>query len=227
MILCMFDRVTIRVSDLEAARRFYTTVLGEPLHRFETYDRWDDFEIAADGKPVTRNVHVGFVARSRDEVDEFWRHGVDAGYRSDGKPGARPQYSADYYGAFLLDPGGNSIEKVHHGDSRPGLVDHLWIGVADLRAQLRFWETVAPVLGFRIKTTPEERFHVAAADGSFALVADGRPPTENVQLAFPVADDATVAEFHRLATEAGYRDSGGPAVLDPDGNAVEAVHQDR
>jgi hypothetical protein len=37
-------------------------------------------------------------------VDEFWRAGTDAGYRSDGEPGPRPQYEPDYYGAFLLDP---------------------------------------------------------------------------------------------------------------------------
>jgi hypothetical protein len=53
-------------------------------------------------------------------VDEFWRVGTAAGYRDDGVPGPRPQYRADYYGAFLLDPDGNSIEAVHHGALRRG-----------------------------------------------------------------------------------------------------------
>jgi catechol 2,3-dioxygenase-like lactoylglutathione lyase family enzyme len=72
------------------------------------------------------------------------------------------------------------------------------------------------------------------------LVADGRPPTENLHLAFPAPDDETVAEFHRAATAGGYRDNGGPGerpiyhpgyfgafVLDPDGNNVEAVNHNR
>jgi catechol 2,3-dioxygenase-like lactoylglutathione lyase family enzyme len=66
------------------------------------------------------------------------------------------------------------------------------------------------------------------------------PPTENVHLAFPVADDGAVAEFHRVATDAGYRDNGEPGerpqyhagyvgafVFDPDGNNVEAVNHNR
>jgi catechol 2,3-dioxygenase-like lactoylglutathione lyase family enzyme len=58
-------------------------------------------------------------------------------------------------------------------------------------------------------------------------------------MAFPVPDDATVAEFHRTALAAGYRDNGPPGerryhpgyygafVLDPDGNNVEAVNHNR
>jgi catechol 2,3-dioxygenase-like lactoylglutathione lyase family enzyme len=38
--------------------------------------------------------------------------------RDDGAPGPRPQYGGDYYGAFLLDPDGNSAEAVHHGSLR-------------------------------------------------------------------------------------------------------------
>ena len=49
-------------------------------------------------------------ARSRADVDAFWRVGVDAGFASDGEPGERPQYTEGYYGAFLLDPDGNSAE---------------------------------------------------------------------------------------------------------------------
>jgi hypothetical protein len=69
-------------------------------------------------KVVTRRLHIAFVAPSRAGVDEFWRAGTSAGYRDDGRPGARPQYSAGYYGAFLLDPDGNSTEAVHHGEPR-------------------------------------------------------------------------------------------------------------
>jgi len=239
----MFDHVTIRVSDLAASKRFYETVLQrEP--EGEEFLEWDDFGIAqADGEhSVTRHLHVGFAAPSREEVDAFWRRGVEAGYRSDGEPGLRPEYHPDYYGGFLLDPEGNSAEACTGFRDAVGgpPIDHLWLGVRDLAVSRRFWETVAPVLSLNVTEVRGTRFHVWADDRSFALVADGRPPTEDVHLAFPVADDEAVADFHRVATEAGYRDNGVPGerpvyhpgyvgafVLDPDGNNVEAVNHNR
>ena len=239
----MFDHITIRVSDCDASLRFYETLLEREPEGGE-YLEWDEFGIAQfDGDhPVTRNLHVAFAAKSRPEVDAFWRRGVQAGYRSDGDPGPRPQYSPDYYGAFLLDPDGNSVEAVHGSprtESGPS-VDHLWIRVADEALAARFWETVAPLLGLEVHHDLPQGFHLAAGNRSFALLRDDRPRTENVHLAFPVADDETVAEFHRVATEAGYRDNGAPGerpeyhpgyvgafVLDPDGNNVEAVNHNR
>jgi catechol 2,3-dioxygenase-like lactoylglutathione lyase family enzyme len=242
----VFDHVTIRVSDPEASRSFYETVLA-PLgyaisHSGGHFDEWNDFGIAQarEDRPVTRRLHVAFGSRSREEVDAFWHAGTKAGYASEGAPGLRPEYHDDYYGAFLLDPGGNSAEAVYHGRARKGenVVDHLWIRVADLEATKRFYETIAPILGLRITHELEERFHVAARGRSFALVRG--EPSENVHLAFPVPDDATAGEFHRRALAAGYRDNGPPGerpryhsgyygayVLDPDGNNVEAVHHNR
>jgi catechol 2,3-dioxygenase-like lactoylglutathione lyase family enzyme len=239
----MFDHVTIRVSDIEASRAFYSTVLArEP--RGEEFLEWDDFSIAPveEHRQLTRHLHVGFAAASHVDVDAFWRRGVDAGYRSDGEPGLRPQYHPSYYGGFLLDPDGNSVEACtgfrEDADGPP--IDHLWLGVCDSAASRRFWETVAPLLLLNVSEDRGERFHVWAGDRSFALLADGRPPTKHVHLAFPVADDEAVAEFHRVATVAGYRDNGGPGerpeyhpgyvgafVLDPDGNNVEAVNHNR
>jgi catechol 2,3-dioxygenase-like lactoylglutathione lyase family enzyme len=238
----MFDHVTIRVSDREASLRFYRTLLEREPTGTE-YLEWDEFGIAqADADhPATRNLHIAFAAQSRNEVDEFWRRGVDAGYRSDGEPGARPQYHRTYYGAFLLDPDGNSVEATHRPPRTDGgpQIEHLWLRVADLDAGRRFWETVAPVLGLGTGSA-DDLFLVASDRRTFALASDGRPATENVHLAFPVADDETVAEFHRVATGAGYRDNGPPGerpeyhpgyvgafVLDPDGNNVEAVNHNR
>ena len=117
----MFDHVTIRVTDRPASERFYDTVLA-PLGIDRTYqDRWftewEDFSLAAadDEDPPTRRLHVAFAAPSREHVDDFWRAGTEAGYADDGRPGPRPEYRSDYYGAFLLDPDGNSAEAVHHG----------------------------------------------------------------------------------------------------------------
>jgi catechol 2,3-dioxygenase-like lactoylglutathione lyase family enzyme len=241
----MFDHVTIRVSDRAASVRFYETVLrtlGIEQTSDGEYSEWDDFGLSAaeEGKPVTRHLHVGFVAPSREHVDRFWQVGVEAGYESDGEPGLRPQYSEDYYGAFLLDPDGNSVEAVHHGSLREGgNVDHLWIRVSDLEAATRFYETVSPAAGFRAGHESDGRTRFACMSGSFSVVA-GAPVTENVHLAFAASDNETVERFHRDAVAAGYRDNGAPGeravyhpgyygafVLDPDGNNVEVVNHNR
>jgi catechol 2,3-dioxygenase-like lactoylglutathione lyase family enzyme len=244
----MFDHVTIRVNDRAASRRFYDTVLAPLGLRARTgalFDEWGDFSIAdvAPEHAPTRNLHVAFAAPSREHVHAFWRAGVDAGYESDGEPGPRPQYDPGYYGAFLLDPDGNSAEAVHGHREEPGEsgIDHLWIRVADLEASRRFWETVAPVLGLRVRE-PGYPGLVSVARGNrhFALVRDDRPRTEAVHLALPVPTDEAVADFHRVALAAGYRDNGGPGerpvyhagyvgafVLDPDGHNVEAVNHNR
>ena len=240
----MFDHVTIRVSDRHASRRFYATVLGtlgRDVRREELFDEWDEFSIAqaSEEHPATRRLHVGFAARSRDEVDAFWHAGVDAGHESDGEPGPRPIYHERYYGAFLLDPDGNSVEAVHHG-RRPeeeAIIDHLWLRVADAAASRRFYEALEPVLGLGLR---DGRWGPTIERGECSFTLLDGPPTENVHLAFPVADNAGVGEFHRAALAAGYRDNGAPGerpiyhpgyygafVLDPDGNNVEAVCHNR
>jgi catechol 2,3-dioxygenase-like lactoylglutathione lyase family enzyme len=241
----VFDHVTIRVSDRGASERFYEAVLStlriEKTHPGAAFTEWDDFSLtqADDEDPVTRRLHVGFVAPSRDHVDEFWRVGTEAGYRDDGAPGPRPEYREDYYGAFLLDPDGNSAEAVHHGAMRPGgNIDHLWIRVADVAASKDFYEMVAPYGGFRLGHDSPERAGFVGQSGSFSVVAG--TPTEHLHMAFPARDNETVVAFHRAAIEAGYRDNGiprerpiyhhgyfGAYILDPDGNNVEVVNHNR
>ncbi len=239
----MFDHVGVRASGIES-QRFYETVLPtlaiDPTYTGVEGVEWDDFAVGpAIDRPVTRRLHVGFVAPSRAHVDAFWRAGVDAGYHDDGAPGPRSQYREDYYGAFLLDPDGNSAEAVHHGSMRRGgNVDHLWLRVADVAAAKRFYETIAPHAGFRLGNDLADHAWFKGESGSFSLVAG--PPSEHVHVAFPATDDETVQAFHRAATAAGYRDNGGPGerpeyhagyygafVLDPDGNNVEVVNHNR
>ena len=243
----MFDHVTIRVSDLDASHPFYelamaTLGFGAPARGGHFFD-WEDLSIseAREDRPVTRNLHVGLVARSREAVDDWWRTMTRAGHRDDGAPGPRPQYSADYYGGFVLDPDGNSVEAVHQGRTREGVnrIDHLWIRVRDLEASKRFYETIGPLAGFALASEWPEGRSFAGVDRSFSVVRDERPPTENVHLAFPARDNAAVEEFHRVVLAAGYRDNGGPGergyhagyygafVLDPDGNNVESVCHNR
>ena len=242
----MFDHVTIRVSDRASSELFYLRVLSvlgiEPSAQSESFTEWEDFSLAAADPehPATRRLHVGFVAPSRGHVDAFWRAGVEAGYESDGEPGLRPEYADDYYGAFLLDPDGNSAEAVHHGSLREGgVVDHLWIRVSDLAESTRFYETVRPAAGFRAGRAIDGRTQFACVSGSFSVVSGGQP-TEHVHVAFAAGDDATVDRFHADATAAGFRDNGPPGerpqyhpgyygayVIDPDGNNVEVVNHNR
>jgi catechol 2,3-dioxygenase-like lactoylglutathione lyase family enzyme len=239
----VFDHVGIRYSDREASERFYRTVFQaidvSLTHDGGGFTEWHDFAIgeASAEHPVTRHLHVGFASPSRSQADEFWRIGTEAGFESDGEPGPRIEYGDDYYGSFLLDPDGNSVEAVHHDDLRRGNVDHVWIGVSDLEAAFSFYSEIAPFTGLREGNHADQRRQFRGAWATFSLLADGRPPTENLHMAFPVPSRKDVDRFHTAALAAGYRDNGGPGeraeyhpgyygafVLDPDGNNIEAVH---
>ena len=242
----MFDHVTIRASDRAASELFYDTVLdtlgAERSGRTDEYTIWKrEFSLAHadDDRPVTRRLHIGFSAPSREHVDEFWRVGTEAGYQTDGEPGPRPQYGPDYYGGFLLDPDGNSAEAVHHDSVRQdGIVDHLWLRVSDVAVARDFYQRVAPFGNFILRRDLPERAQFVGESGTFSVVAG--TPTQNVHFAFETHDDTTVDAFHRGLTAAGYRDNGAPGerpqyhpgyygafVLDPDGNNVEIVNHNR
>jgi catechol 2,3-dioxygenase-like lactoylglutathione lyase family enzyme len=234
----VFDHVTIRVADRAASEAFYSLLLGEPTSDGDGLTEWHDFSIAqADEEhPPTTGLHVGFVASSTEAVDARWRAAVDAGHESDGKPGPRPAYGPDYYGAFLLDPDGNSAEAVHHDSLRHGgVVDHLWIRVADVAAARAFYTTIAPHAGLWMGTDEPERVQWRGSSGSFSLVSDGDRHTRNLHLAFPGRRE-DVDAFHEAATAAGHADLGPPGerpeyhqgyygayVRAPDGTNVEVV----
>lgn len=241
----MFDHVTIRVTDRAASERFYDTVLRtlgiDESYRTRSFSEWEDFSLAqADGgNPTTHRLHVGFAAPDRERVDVFWRVGTETGYRDDGPPGPRPEYGPDYYGGFLLDPDGNSAEACHHDTMRRGgIVDHLWIRVADLERARAFYDTIAPHAGLHKDRDSADRVQYRGATGSFSLLAGN--PTEHLHMAFPTDDDAVVQRFHQAATDAGYSSHGAPGerpqyhagyyaayVLDPDGNNIEVVNHHR
>jgi catechol 2,3-dioxygenase-like lactoylglutathione lyase family enzyme len=116
----VLDHVHVRVCDATASIAFYKTVL-QPLGVPPIWERqggaqfanWVISDDAEPGGPI----HLAFVADSREQVDAFHRAGVEAGYRDNGAPGVREQYSSKeggrYYAAFLLDPDGNNVEAVH------------------------------------------------------------------------------------------------------------------
>jgi catechol 2,3-dioxygenase-like lactoylglutathione lyase family enzyme len=203
---------------------------------------WDEFQVAevAGDHPATAGLHVAFVAPSREQVDAFWQAGVDAGYADDGPPGLRPQYADDYYGAYLRDPDGNSVEAVSHTRRRrDGLIDHLWLRVADLTATTAFYETIAPATGLHIHRRESDRTTFKSGDAGGSLTFVPGPPSVNVHIAFP-GDDRAIGRFYGAALAAGYEGNGEPGerpryhpgyvaayVIDPDGNNIEVVDHHR
>jgi catechol 2,3-dioxygenase-like lactoylglutathione lyase family enzyme len=119
--LCV-DHMNLQVGDLDASLRFYRAALVdgmgwveveiEGLSAFGPKDGED--LILAPGGPVAPPIHLAFAAVSRDQLEGFHSRGLAAGGRDNGAPGPRPQYSAGYFGAFLLDPDGHNVEAVYH-----------------------------------------------------------------------------------------------------------------
>jgi len=117
----MLDHVTIGVSDIEQSKEFYDRAL-HPLGISRLYAEGERvagygispkafFWIGRRDTPQT-GAHIAFAARDRATVDRFYDEAIAAGGRDNGRPGIRPNYHPDYYGAFVLDPDGHNIEAV-------------------------------------------------------------------------------------------------------------------
>ena len=122
----LIDHIHLVVRDLKASRRFYGAVLevlGIPVGGEADDFFWADelFVSSADSRAaqgvLTGRHHLAFQARDRAMVDAFYQAGLAAGGRDNGAPGERP-YHPGYYAAFLLDPDGNNIEAVFHGQAK-------------------------------------------------------------------------------------------------------------
>ncbi len=118
----IIDHLSLRVVDFARSKAFYRAAL-EPLglHVLHESDPGtagfgaagnDDFYLVEGGGPS--RVHLAFLAPDRPAVDAFHAAALAAGGTDNGAPGLRPQYHADYYGAFVLDPDGNNVEAVCH-----------------------------------------------------------------------------------------------------------------
>ncbi len=119
----MLDHVSLHVSDYEKSKLFFSALLAPLEYTLITdFPEWKAAGFGVAGKPdfwiaekeLNPDHHIAFQANSRELVDAFFRAGLAAGGKDNGAPGLRPQYHANYYGAFIIDPDGNNIEAVCH-----------------------------------------------------------------------------------------------------------------
>ena len=120
--LRVFDHVDVFATDFRESVRFYETVLA-PLGIPKLFESaksacFTNLNVVR-RRPPTVGLHLCFHARSREQVDEFHRAGVEAGFRSNGEPGYR-DYGPGYYAAYLLDPDGNNVEALHRDERNIG-----------------------------------------------------------------------------------------------------------
>ena len=121
----MLHHVSIGVANVEAAARFYDLVLAALGYR-RVMEFLPHAVAYGDGAPefwvqrphnqqpasAGNGVHIGFAAASQDAVRAFHQAALAAGASDEGAPGPRPEYSPNYFGAFVRDPEGNKLEAV-------------------------------------------------------------------------------------------------------------------
>ena len=241
----MIDHVGISLPSLAEGSRFYGRALellgypGEPAEG-GGFVEWDDFAIgeatagsAGDAAAPHRLLRALTGSRRRLVAGAHRR-----GPRERRRPGPRPAYGPEYYGAFVLDPAGNSVEAVNNGPRRqPGVIDHLWLRTRSLEDATRFYEAVCPAVDHTVERY-DGRTQIRGSGATFSIVEG--PPTENLHLAFAAPDRETVAAFHQAGVAAGFASNGEPGerpeyhpgyygafLTDPDGNNIEAVFHDR
>jgi len=117
----MLDHVGVKVKDVGSSKRFYTAALA-PLGFTVQYEDKATLGFGPKDAPAfwvmqgdpRGSAHVAFAAKDRASVSAFHAAAVAAGGKDNGAPGLRPEYHANYYGAFVTDPDGNNVEAVCH-----------------------------------------------------------------------------------------------------------------
>ncbi len=120
----MIAHTGLHVSDFQRSKTFYLKVL-EPLGYTNNMEFGDsagfndgkntDFWINKESTVVP--THLAFEAKSRQQVEAFYKAALAAGGKDNGAPGYR-DYSPGYYAAFVHDPDGNNIEAVWYDESK-------------------------------------------------------------------------------------------------------------
>ncbi len=121
------SHITLGTNDEQRAEKFYDAVLGvlgferlpKPPGLPAAYAKNGDMPIVyicipLDDRPATwgNGTHVAFLADTQEQVREFHQRAVQLGGMDEGQPGPRPNYSENYYAAYVRDPDGNKLQAV-------------------------------------------------------------------------------------------------------------------
>lgn len=120
----MFDHAKFVVSDYAASKAFCAQALaplgiavideGAPAYGVELSGPQQVSLCLFQTSERPARLHIAFKAASRAQVDAFYQAALAAGGRDNGAPGLRPQYSGQYYAAFVIGPDGHNLEGVFH-----------------------------------------------------------------------------------------------------------------
>ena len=125
----MIDHLGIPVENHAQSKAFYLAALAPlgigvvmEVGKELTGAPSDYTGLGSDGKPFfwiseaqqTAPFHLCFTAKTRSQVDEFYRAALAAGAKDNGPPGIRAHYHPNYYGAFVIDLNGVNLEAVCH-----------------------------------------------------------------------------------------------------------------
>ena len=251
------DHISLGVTDLAAGSRFY-----EPLlHTLGSRRLFQDAQFVGYGNGPANGhfslsrteqrrrqpgAHLCFAAGNREEVERFYRAGIDAGAGDNGAPGYRLHYDPDFFGAFLIDPFGNNVGVVARLRPETGsmprarVIDHLSIGAAAFAAMARFYDTLFATLNVQRLYTSEEFiiYGHGINDTTFMLLRrpDATGPQSGFHACFTAGSADQVRTFHDAGIAAGGRDNGAPGlrpeysrdyygafVTDPEGNRLGVV----
>lgn len=118
----MIDHIGFGVSDYARSKDFFLKALA-PLGFGVVMEveggvgigpKGDPLLWLAPDAPAPGPLHLAFTAETRADVDAFHAAAIAAGGKDNGKPGLRPHYHANYYGAFVIGPDGHNVEAVCH-----------------------------------------------------------------------------------------------------------------
>ncbi len=124
----MFSHITVGSNDIARSRRFYDAI-GTALGLTCILEYPTGFGFGRAGgrpqlwivRPLDRNaatvgngITIGLEAADRPSVDAAYAAAIAAGGVDEGKPGLRPHYHPNYYGAYVRDPDGNKVCIVCH-----------------------------------------------------------------------------------------------------------------
>ena len=120
----MIDHISVGVTDLNAASKFYTSIF-EPIGISRLVEKpgtvgfgkkypefWLNHRPNKETATEDNGTHICLRASSIEAVNAFYQKATELGARSSGEPGYRVEYHKGYYAAFIKDADQNHIEVV-------------------------------------------------------------------------------------------------------------------